>query len=68
MFVKEKYRRHKVASRLLAFLEQTLADLGVRKVRIPTGPHNYAAQATYKAVGYVVDDDLVMYKNLKEQE
>lgn len=64
MYVKEKYRRQKAATALVAFLEQELAKLGVEEVRILTGSDNYAAQAAYTANGYAIDDELVLHKTI----
>lgn len=63
MYVREKFRRRGVASRLMALAEEICVQNGVNELRVVTGSENAAAQAMYRAMGYVAEDEISFSKN-----
>jgi ribosomal protein S18 acetylase RimI-like enzyme len=66
IYVDAPYRRHGVARALIAQIEAVARASGTTEVVIVTGLDNEAAQAAYRAVGYV-DWALAMRKRFPEE-
>lgn len=64
LFVVEAFRRHGVASALVAHAERLARAAGAAELRILTGRDNLAAQAFYQALGYEDEDETLMIRYL----
>ncbi len=52
VFVREEFRRMRVATRMIAFMEERLARRRVAHLHILTGVRNRPARALYEGLGY----------------
>ncbi len=65
VFVTERCRRRKLASRMIAFAEQICADrYAVDHFVLQTGKENLPGQALYRSLGYREEEELLMEKVL----
>ena len=63
VYVEPAYRNRGMATRMLAFAEETCRNYGpLQKFELLTGQGNLAAQAAYRKSGYVADGKLHMAK------
>lgn len=52
LYVREEFRRKRVATSLIFFLEKELNFIGVKEVKIITNVKNEAAKSIYEMLGY----------------
>ena len=63
LFVEKEYRRGKVASRLITFIETHCnQNYPFQRIELLTGKRNLVAQAFYKSIGYHDDGELHLSK------
>lgn len=63
LFVDEKYRRKKYASKMIAYAESYLLSKNlIRKFELLTEKNNVAAQYLYNSLGYYHDDEIHLAK------
>ncbi|WP_339320044.1 GNAT family N-acetyltransferase [Paenibacillus sp. FSL R10-2734] len=65
MYVKKSARRNGVATSLISFLENQLHSRGVKSIKILTGRDNNSAIKVYELSGYVMDDEVMLMKELE---
>lgn len=69
LFVEKEYRRGKVASRLIAFIESHCKqNYPIQRIELLTGKRNLVAQAFYKSIGYHEDGELHLSKSHEDME
>ena len=62
LFVLESYRRHGVASGLIAFVEAEFQKREINHFQLFTGKSNERAQTFYRALGYVESSEIMFRK------
>lgn len=63
VFVDEKHRRRKNASKMIAFAERyCIQHFALHKFELLTGKENFEAQAMYQTQGYNEKDEVLMIK------
>ena len=63
LFVNEKYRRRKIASNMIEFVEKyCIQNYAIHKFELLTGKDNYEAQALYQNKGYYEKDEMLFVK------
>lgn len=65
VFVSENYRRQKIASKMITFAERYCVDnFKLHSFEILTGERNFEAQALYKSLGYSINNEIYLSKNI----
>lgn len=63
VFVDEKYRRRKYASKMIAYAEMYCTqNYSLHKLELLTGKENLEAQAMYQTQGYHEEDEILLVK------
>jgi ribosomal protein S18 acetylase RimI-like enzyme len=63
VFVDEKHRRRKNASKMIAFAEMYCTqNYALHKLELLTGKENFEAQAMYQTQGYHKEDEILLVK------
>lgn len=63
LFVNEKYRRRKIASEMIEFVETyCMKNYAIQKFELLTGKENFEAQALYQIKGYYAEDEILFSK------
>lgn len=63
VFVNEKYRRKKMASKMILFMEEyCMQHYEIRNFELQTGGDNLGAQALYRTLGYGSDHEILLRK------
>ncbi|MEM7552643.1 MAG: GNAT family N-acetyltransferase [Cyanobacteria bacterium P01_A01_bin.84] len=62
LFVEEAHRKKGVAKLLMKAAEEFGRDTGAVRITLATQIHNIAAQALYKSIGYVKDEEFYHYE------
>jgi GNAT superfamily N-acetyltransferase len=65
MYVRPAHRRKGVGRALMLFAEQLASEAGAREMKVLTGIDNAAGQGLYGALGYAVDDEMLLLKPLE---
>lgn len=64
MYVRPAHRRRGVGRALMSFAERLVRDAGADEMRVLTGADNVAGWAFYRALGYAVDEEVLLRKPL----
>lgn len=64
MYVRPAHRRRGVGRALMSFAERLARDAGADEIRVLTGADNVAGRAFYRALGYAVDEEVLLRKPL----
>ncbi len=64
LFVLESHRRRGIASRLMGFMEQAFAALGIFDYQLFTGVENAGAQTLYRGLGYAESAERMFRKRI----
>ena len=63
VFVNEKYRRRKIASKMIRFIEEfCMQHYALHNFELQTGEDNLGAQALYRTLGYGTDHEILLRK------
>lgn len=62
MYVRPAHRREGVGRALMLFAEQLAREAGAHQVKVLTGADNAEGQGLYRALGYEVEDELLLFK------
>ncbi len=66
VFVNEAYRRRKIASSMILFVEEyCMQHYEIYNFELQTGEENLGAQALYRAIGYKSEHEILLRKRVR---